>query len=384
MKRTPTRRRLTLIFSAVLAVLLLCELLLVVPLVRTRELELSVATQTAIALGVGNSLSNDLKIVRTKLQTIAVRDEFRQMDALAIEIVSEGLVGESQRLGSMLVVDTEGTVIAGTPGNLLVDWANHSLEGESFSVPLEEGDLFFSEPFYDSASGSVYAQISVPIDNATGERVGVLVGGMTVNSHIEYVRNYPVSKDMVLRIVTPGGIVLAQSGLDTFAREKGPLSLSSAHLPQAQQIVTGEEAELGEHIHDDETGRFKQSHCVVVDITEQKRSDVALRHRAHQLETVADAGRRISAILDLDELLVSVAGAIRERFDSYHVDLMLVDEAREYAVFWAGSNPADSETWLKRGDTLCRRQGGDDRLGSPYRRNIDCRRRLPRSSLPAR
>ncbi len=61
------------------------------------------------------------------------------------------------------------------------------------------------------------------------------------------------------------------------------------------------------------------------------------RQRAAQLEATAEVGRRITSILDLDELLSQVVELIHHILGYYHVHVFLVDEASNEVVFRAGS-----------------------------------------------
>lgn len=61
------------------------------------------------------------------------------------------------------------------------------------------------------------------------------------------------------------------------------------------------------------------------------------RQRATQLEATAEVGRRITSILDLDELLSQVVELIHQILGYYHVHVFLVDETSQEAVFRAGS-----------------------------------------------
>jgi len=74
--------------------------------------------------------------------------------------------------------------------------------------------------------------------------------------------------------------------------------------------------------------------------------------RAIQLQTIEEVGRRVSSILDLDELLPYVAKAIQQSFGYYHVDVFLVDQATGYAVFKASSDPAIEKVWKEQGFRL--------------------------------
>ena len=63
----------------------------------------------------------------------------------------------------------------------------------------------------------------------------------------------------------------------------------------------------------------------------------AVRQQAEQLETVAEASRAITYILDTDELLEKIVNLIHERFDFPYVHLYTVDEVNARITFKAGS-----------------------------------------------
>jgi len=69
------------------------------------------------------------------------------------------------------------------------------------------------------------------------------------------------------------------------------------------------------------------------------------RRHTLQLQTVEEVGRRVSAILDPDELFPYVVQAIQQNFGYYHVDILLVDQATGYVVFKASSDPAAEKVW---------------------------------------
>jgi signal transduction histidine kinase/GAF domain-containing protein len=64
------------------------------------------------------------------------------------------------------------------------------------------------------------------------------------------------------------------------------------------------------------------------------------RQRATQLEAIAELGRHITSILDLDELLSQIVELIHHILAYYHVHVFLVDETSKEAVFRAGSGEA--------------------------------------------
>ncbi len=64
----------------------------------------------------------------------------------------------------------------------------------------------------------------------------------------------------------------------------------------------------------------------------------ALSRRAVQLETIAQVGRQVTSILDLDVLLERVVGLIQTQFDYYFVGVWLMDEAQGVLRLYAGTN----------------------------------------------
>ena len=66
----------------------------------------------------------------------------------------------------------------------------------------------------------------------------------------------------------------------------------------------------------------------------------ALQKYTLELETIADVGRDISIIRDLDTVLNVSVDLIRERFSYYHVAIYLIDERNEYAILRAASSVA--------------------------------------------
>jgi PAS domain S-box-containing protein len=94
----------------------------------------------------------------------------------------------------------------------------------------------------------------------------------------------------------------------------------------------------------DQHGRVTGRLIVLRDITQGRLaeslsdSEQRMRHRATQLETVAEVARAITSVRNLAELLPLVVRLISERFDFYHVGIFLLDETGEYAVLQAASS----------------------------------------------
>ena len=82
------------------------------------------------------------------------------------------------------------------------------------------------------------------------------------------------------------------------------------------------------------------------------------QRRANQLAAVAEVGRHLASILDLDELLSTVVRLIRERFGYYHVQVFVLDQDSRQAVFRASSSKELEDMWRQRGREVTPGEGG--------------------------
>jgi GAF domain-containing protein len=64
------------------------------------------------------------------------------------------------------------------------------------------------------------------------------------------------------------------------------------------------------------------------DITERKRAEQALMRRTAQLALLSDIGRRIAAVLGLEQVLERAAQLVQDSFGYHHVALFLIDQQR--------------------------------------------------------
>ena len=92
-----------------------------------------------------------------------------------------------------------------------------------------------------------------------------------------------------------------------------------------------------------EGNRVGGVHGVLSNITKWKQTQEVLARRASQLQIIGEVARKASSFLDPDSLLSYVVTAIQQRFGYCHVDVFLVDETQDYAVFETSSSPLVAE-----------------------------------------
>jgi GAF domain-containing protein/PAS domain-containing protein len=104
----------------------------------------------------------------------------------------------------------------------------------------------------------------------------------------------------------------------------------------------------------DRRGRVTGRLIVLRDITQGRLaeslsdSEKRMRHRAAQLQTVAEVARAITSERHLSELLPLVTQLISERFGFYHVGIFLLDQNGEYAVLQAASSEGGQQLLAQR------------------------------------
>jgi GAF domain-containing protein len=70
-----------------------------------------------------------------------------------------------------------------------------------------------------------------------------------------------------------------------------------------------------------------------------------LETRTRQWQAATEASRVVTSILDVEQMLWQVAELVQERFDLYHVGLMLLDSTGEWAEYRAGSGESGRALW---------------------------------------
>ena len=238
------------LFAGVLASSLLFQLFYVLPVIRNREAELVQAYQEYIARNIARELDADLMETYGRLQGIAKRPEFRNMDTAAQQSIMDTIAQGSYRVQSLSVINAGGWFVAGTAHDLSLLTTRSYADEAYFTTPFEQGDTYFAPARFYPSEQLVALSISVPIESEAGERVGVLMGGFRLNHLIATVADYPLEDGQVVCVIDKEGRVIADSRKDLFALKDGPLSLNYSNWPMVRAVMNGEKAGSQEYEHD--------------------------------------------------------------------------------------------------------------------------------------
>ncbi|MBL8078991.1 MAG: GAF domain-containing protein [Anaerolineales bacterium] len=116
-------------------------------------------------------------------------------------------------------------------------------------------------------------------------------------------------------------------------------------LGATQKLREGDMSTRIPSVSSDEAGQVALAFNSLASELETNRQTLQLRaseleRRSSELETIAEVGRDISIIRDLNTMLNVATSLIRERFGFYHTGIFLVDERNEYAVLRSANGPS--------------------------------------------
>ncbi|MBN1487225.1 MAG: GAF domain-containing protein [Anaerolineae bacterium] len=222
-------------------------------------------------------------------------------------------------------------VTAGSSYNRLHDVVPSSESGSTYgTVTLQDVDFYYShQPIGFSTTvddslplaGVVFSPIS-ELDALVGTlrgRIGfwaivlALITGIIVYFIIQYLINRPLHGLMQgVQLIAAGDLTqaVAVQSRDELGQLAGAFNTMAAQL---KNLIGSLEQRVADRTQD-------------------------LERRAQQLRAVADVGRAVTSIRDLDKLLSQVTYLISDRFAIYHVGIFLLDSTGEYAVLRAANS----------------------------------------------
>jgi len=239
--------RLALLFTSVLLASLLFQILYVVPFIQSREEQAARLKQQVVARDIARELDIILENSERSLRKMADQPTFRQMQIGDQPDIMDHIIETSACLNSLFVLNSEGWFVAGSVSDLSPYTTTSYADRAFFTDPFVKGSTHFSAPRFYPELGLSGSAVSVPLVSESGERVGVLLGGMRLNEWIDSIASYPLPEGTVAFLVDNKGTVVAHSGMDLFALDDGPLSLDMSDHPLVIAIMSGREYVNGEH-----------------------------------------------------------------------------------------------------------------------------------------
>lgn len=236
-------------------------------------------------------------------------------------IVSQVDVGDR---GYAYVVDNRQFVIARTGGTLEAFEFENLSERPFYQALLSGASENLAT--YEGLDGVTVLGAIAPIRNVRWNVVVELPTAAAYRPVYTMLLVMGIALIVVAGLAVGGGIVIARQivkPLD-YLTEKAS-QISAGNIDVVVDVVGGH----------DEIGvlatAFKQ-------MTSQIRQLVGgLEDRTRRLEIVALVSERLSAILQLEELMVEVVQQVQRQFGYYHVQIYLLDERREYLVLAEGA-----------------------------------------------
>jgi len=231
------RTKLTGLFVVIFGASVLFQVFYVIPTIRNREVEATKTHQKEVAFSISRELDTDLKQTTARLVELSKRPAFQEMHLVAMQDIMTTIVQGSFRFESLSVLNVDGWFVCSTMEDFSAHGTSNYADQPYFTVPFEQGQVYFGAPRFYSQAGLVGTSVCVPIESSTGKRVGVLIGGVVLNELMERIADYPLQDGMILFLVDVEGTVIAHSGIDLFALESGPLSLNYSDHPLVESII---------------------------------------------------------------------------------------------------------------------------------------------------
>jgi len=149
---------------------------------------------------------------------------------------------------------------------------------------------------------------------------------------IETNRTIALLTVFVLVIAAVGAVFISQTLIRPIARLTAVAERVAAGNVSGQAAITSQ----------DEVGTLAQAFNDMTDQLQQTIGafETRVTERTQQIELVLGLNRRLSSILDLNELMREMVTVTKETFNYYHVHVYLVDEERENLVMMEGYGEA--------------------------------------------
>jgi len=279
MKKISWRLKLVSLFVGVLCLTLILQIFYVNPYIHNQEIRTVKLDQEEITQNIVRELDVGLNRLIDRLQRMSMFPEFRNMNIDGMEKAIKQYERISERIPTIAVINSEGCFVSGSMEDLSLFTTKSYADRPYFTIPFNEGKTYFAPPRYYPKENIIAASICVPIESESGDRVGVLIGGMDLNDIIKRVSDYPLAEGQVICITDKEGTVIANSDIDLFTLPDGPLSLNQSEGHMTQAIIEGEkdwsQEYKSEEVHYFGTHKFLKSNGWGVAVTATMESVLA-------------------------------------------------------------------------------------------------------------
>jgi GAF domain-containing protein/HAMP domain-containing protein len=225
------------------------------------------------------------------------------------------------------------------PGGLKLTLDKNELEPGEFDLNLLTPSQTAGGGYVEALYGGVPRLVSqAPVVAITGEPVIADLGWAVVAHQNKEEALAPVEAQTQTSLLLALAIVSLAAAVAVAMAQllAGPITRLTA---VAGQVAGGELTVQAEIESKDEIGQLATTFNMMtgqlretIDTLEQRVAD-----RTQRLEIVANLGERLSAILDVEQLLLEIVNQVKESFDYYHAHVYILDEEKRDLVMTAGA-----------------------------------------------